>query len=633
MQFTGKDHERPEQGHFGQDGHVPDLSFFEICAPEFSKLKESGNVWASITDLEPKLLAHQRKAFEFIWKNLAGSLQLEEMDDSTSRGGCVVAHTPGAGKTLLLISFLVSYLKVHPRSRPLVLTPKAAIHTWRREFQKWGILLPLHVLHHSNRTSKMMGGLSSKLQTVLKNFHQPSWKTMRIMDCLDKLCKWHEEPSILLMTYSSFLSLTKEDSKLHHQEFITKVLMNNPGLLILDEGHNPRSNKSKLRKSLMKVKTEFRILLSGTVFQNNFEEYFNTLSLARPRFVNDVMTALVPESEKKTWNRTGKHQEALARRIFVERVGQKIESSSKHDRMDGISLLNDLTHGFIDSFEGTKLNILPGIRVYTVFMKPTDVQEEVLAKLSMPLSGNARYLLEIELLITIASIHPWLIKTTRCASTYFTPADVARVEKYKRNFAVGCKAKFVIDLLHKSSFRGERVLIFCHNVAPITFLVKLIEIVFGWRLGQEVLVLQGDQELPVRSDVMDKFNSDREGKRKVLIASTTACAEGISLTGASRLVMLDSEWNHSKTRQAIARAFRPGQERMVFVYLLVASGTWEEDKYNSNRRKAWIAKMVFFGRYFSDPLQNRVTEIDDEVLKELADEDETNTFHMIVKQD
>src|SRR6185312_445561 len=122
------------RSEFCQHDHVLDPSFLEICAPEFSKFKGSGNVWASITDLEPKLHAHQRKAFEFIWKNLAGSLHLEEMDDPTEiRGGCVVAHTPEAGKTLLLISFLVSYLKVHPRSRPLVLTPKAAIHTWRRE--------------------------------------------------------------------------------------------------------------------------------------------------------------------------------------------------------------------------------------------------------------------------------------------------------------------------------------------------------------------------------------------------------------------------------------------------------------------------------------------------------------------
>ena len=50
---------------------------------------------------------------------------------------------------------------------------------------------------------------------------------------------------------------------------------------------------------LMKVKIEFRILLSGTVFQNNIEEYFNTLSLARPRFINEVMTALVQKQKGK----------------------------------------------------------------------------------------------------------------------------------------------------------------------------------------------------------------------------------------------------------------------------------------------------------------------------------------------
>jgi DNA repair and recombination RAD54-like protein len=266
-------------------------------------------------------------------------------------------------------------------------------------------------------------------------------------------------------------------------------------------------------------------------------------------------------------------------------------------------------------------------------MKPTEVQKEILSKIAMATSSRGRYLLEVELLITIGCIHPWLIKNTKCASTYFTPAELAKVDKYKRDFTVGCKAKFVIDLLHKSSYVGERVLIFCHNVSPIKFLVKLIENVFGWRLGEEVLVLQGDQELPVRSDVMDKFNGDARGKRKVLIASTTACAEGISLTGASRLVMLDSEWNHSKTRQAIARAFRPGQERTVYVYLLVVSGTWEEEKYTINRRKAWMAKMVFDGHYFNDPLQNAVTAIDDSVLKELVDEDKTKTFHMVVKQD
>ncbi|XBI98743.1 hypothetical protein VPH35_018947 [Triticum aestivum] len=631
---NGYNKERPGCRNLDHDDLVLDPSLLAILGPEFSELRGSGNLWGLIPDLEPKLLPHQRNAFEFIWKNLAGSLQLEEMYNPTaSTGGCVVAHTPGSGKTLLLISFLVSYLKVHPRSRPLVLTPKSAIHTWMREFEKWGISLPLHVLHQTDKRGKPMGPIDPRLQAILSNFRQPNWKNICLVDRLDKLCKWHEHPSVLLMTYSSFLRLAKENSRMPQRAFMAQVLINNPGLLILDEGHNPRSNKSKLRRVLMKVKTEFRILMSGTVFQNNFEEYFNTLSLARPRFVDDVMTALVPERKKETRGRRAKHREAVARRIFVDRVGQMIESSDNWDRAGGISLLNKLTCGFIDSFEGSKLRSLPGIHVYTIFMKPTEIQEDILSRISMATSCGGRYLLEVELLITIASIHPWLIKTIKSCSTYFTPEELHKVDKYKRDFAVGCKAKFVIDLLHKSSYRGERVLLFCHNVSPISFLVELIENVFGWRLGEEVLVLQGDQELPVRSDVMDKFNTDSQGKRKVLIASTTACAEGISLTGASRLVMLDSEWNHSKTRQAIARAFRPGQERTVYVYLLVASGTWEEDKYSRNRRKAWMAKMVFHGRYFDDPLRNTVTDIDDDLLEELADEDKTKTFHMIVKQD
>ncbi|KQK14501.1 SNF2 domain-containing protein CLASSY 1 [Brachypodium distachyon] len=633
---NGYNKDRPGCSNFFHDDHVLDPSLLATFAPEFSEPRGSGNLWSLIPDLEPKLLPHQKEAFEFIWKNLAGSLQLEEMDNPTasSTGGCVVAHTPGSGKTLLLISFLVSYLKVHPRSRPLILAPKSAIHTWKREFEKWGISLPLHVLHHADSRGRSMGAIDPRMQEILSKFHRSSWKNMRFVDCMDKLCKWHASPSVLLMTYSSFLGLTREGSRMQQRASMVQVLINNPGLLVLDEGHNPRSNKSKLRKMLMKVKTEYRILLSGTVFQNNFEEYFNTLSLARPRFVDDVMAALVMERKKEMRGRRAKHREAVARRIFVERVAQKMESSSSRDRIDGLNLLNKLTCGFIDSFEGAKLSNLPGIHVYTVFMKPGKIQEEILAKVSMSTSCTGRYPLEIELLITVGSIHPWLIKTTNCASTFFTSAELDKVDKYKKDFAAGCKAKFVIDLLHKCSFRGERVLIFCHNVSPINFLVKLIENVFGWRLGEEVLVLQGDQDLPVRSDVMDKFNSDGEGKRKVLIASTTACAEGISLTGASRLVMLDSEWNHSKTRQAIARVFRPGQERTVYVYLLVASGTWEEGKYNRNRRKAWMSKMVFFGRYLDYPLQNAVTAVDDDgVLKELVDEDKTNTFHMIVKQD
>ncbi|RWW15157.1 hypothetical protein BHE74_00010348 [Ensete ventricosum] len=169
-----------------------------------------------------------------------------------------------------------------------------------------------------------------------------------------------------------------------------------------------------------------------------------------------------------------------------------------------------------------------------------------------------------------------------------------------------------------------------HSLTTLAFLEQK-QLIFGWNKGEEVLVLQGDQELPLRAKIMDKFNGDVHGKCKVLLASTTACAEGISLTAASRLVMLDSEWNHSKTRQAIARAFRPGQEKVVYVYLLLASGTWEEGKYKSNARKAWMSKMIFLGRYIEFSSSRQVEHIDDELLRELVEEDEIKMLQLIMR--
>ena len=49
--------------------------------------------------------------------------------ESKKRGGCVISHSPGAGKTFLVTLFLVSYLKLFSGKRPLVLAPKTTLYT------------------------------------------------------------------------------------------------------------------------------------------------------------------------------------------------------------------------------------------------------------------------------------------------------------------------------------------------------------------------------------------------------------------------------------------------------------------------------------------------------------------------
>nr|CAD1828845.1 unnamed protein product [Ananas comosus var. bracteatus] len=461
--------ERVDVGPFQY--HDLEIDAFRKYISSWDILQAEGckDIWSSIPDLKEVLHSHQKRAFEFIWRNVAGSLEPEEMNHlSDNTGGCVISHSPGSGKTLLIISFLSSYLTLYPRSRPLVLSPKTAVHTWRKEFLKWRVPIPLYLIQQDESFRKEV---EDRKTTSFSR--RPNRKMSRIMDSLEKIRRWHEQPSVLLMTYSSFLMLTKEDTKVEYKTFMANVLQNSPGLLILDEGHNPRSTRSKLRKLLMKVKTEFRVLLSGTLFQNNFEEYFNTLSLARPRFIGDVLGALDPRMvslsksrKRKLLSKSIARKEIIARKLFVETVGQKIESSEEQERKKGFDLLNRVTGGFIDVYEGGKSNMLPGLQIYTLFMASTDIQQEILTRLQNLVKTQKRYPLELELLITVCSIHPWLIKTVACVDNFFSQEELDKIEKYKGNFNCGSKAKFVIDLVHKSTLRGERVLVFCHNISP-----------------------------------------------------------------------------------------------------------------------------------------------------------------------
>lgn len=69
-------------------------------------------------------------------------------------------------------------------------------------------------------------------------------------------------------------------------------------------------------------------------------------------------------------------------------------------------------------------------------------------------------------------------------------------------------------------------------------------------------------------------------------------AHGLTLTGASRVVLLDPAWNPAVDAQAADRCFRIGQTRDVVVYRLVTCGTAEERQYGAQVFKAGLAGAV-----------------------------------------
>jgi hypothetical protein len=61
-----------------------------------------------------------------------------------------------------------------------------------------------------------------------------------------------------------------------------------------------------------------------------------------------------------------------------------------------------------------------------------------------------------------------------------------------------------------------------------------------------------------------------------LLLSSKAGGCGLNLIGGNRLVLVDPDWNPATDLQAMARVWRQGQKKKVFIYRMFSTGTIEE---------------------------------------------------------
>jgi SNF2 family DNA or RNA helicase len=77
-----------------------------------------------------------------------------------------------------------------------------------------------------------------------------------------------------------------------------------------------------------------------------------------------------------------------------------------------------------------------------------------------------------------------------------------------------------------------------------------------------------------RKEKVDRFQKDPDCP--VFLISLKAGGHGLNLTAADYVYILDPWWNPAVEAQAVDRAHRLGQDKPVFVYRLIATGTVEE---------------------------------------------------------
>ncbi|CAM5998800.1 unnamed protein product [Sphagnum balticum] len=520
--------------------------------PDGEELQESLLTMSGLEvhpSLEDRMHPHQLEGFKFLSRNL-----VEE-----DGGGCMLAFAPGTGKSFLVISFIQSFLVQMPDAKPLIVAPKGMLLPWVREFKKW------------------------EVQEIT------TFNLYEAQSCVDSqlsmLQKWQrQERSVLLVGYSQFVNMTGE---------VGRLLTEGPGLLILDEGHLARTKDTKILKSLMQVRTKRRVLLSGTPFNNNFDEFYNTLELVRPGFMQRASALLSPVANalEPFWSETvaagsipspTKKSGNVGRQAFKDVIVERIESGTPAGILTALKQLRILIAPFVAWHKGQILETLLGISDFTIMLHLTPAQKHSLA-----LAEKHDIRDNLQKGPAAIYVHPILEQVGEKKRSQ----DDLRLQE-NVNVKDGAKLRWVTDLMRLCDAAGEKLLIFSEYLYSLALIENVIAHRMGWGKGLQILRIDGKTQLLEREKIVKSFNEGQDAR--VLCASIKACGEGISLVGASRVVLLEVPWNPAVARQAISRAFRIGQKKKVVVYRLIAADTQEEkNMHESSTRKEWLSRLLF----------------------------------------
>ncbi|KAM4099051.1 hypothetical protein ACJW30_07G125500 [Castanea mollissima] len=501
---------------------------------------------------------HQVEGFNFLCSNLL----------SNNPGGCILAHAPGSGKTFLVISFIQSFLARYLHARPLVILPKGILATWKKEFQIWQVEdIPLLDFYGSKAESRSQQ--------------------------LDVLRQWVAQKSILFLGYKQFSAIVCDRGTSKVATDCQDILLKVPSILILDEGHTPRNENTDMVQSLSRIQTPLKVILSGTLYQNHVKEVFNILNLVRPKFLRlqasqDIVRRIMSRVQVSSVRKNLKPGMDLAFFDLVEHTLQQKDENSKR-KATVIQDLREMTRQVLHYYKGDFLDELPGLVDFNVMLNLSAIQKIEVEKLRR-LDYFRRNSLG-----SLVYMHPQL---KYFSEKYPSTGDKSLVDDEKidemlenMNVREGVKVKFFLNMLGLCESAGEKLLAFSQYILPLKLLERLSMKVKGWRPQKEIFMITGDSNSEYREWSMERFNSSDDAK--VFFGSIRACGEGISLVGASHILILDVHLNPSVSRQAIGRAFRPGQKRKVYTYRLIAADSPEEEDHNTCFRKESISKMWF----------------------------------------
>ena len=512
----------------------------------------------------------------------------------------------GRDRERKFISQMLDFKKVEPFELPVAI--KAELRSYQQEGVNWLAFLNRYHLHGILCDDMGLGKTLQTLCIVASDHHvraqeyaetksHDSRRLPSLIVCPPTLSgHWQQE----IQQFAPFLSClayvgpSSDRVRLRDQLGTTDIVItsydicrNDIDLLtpfnwnycVLDEGHLIKNPRAKTSMAVKRLASNHRLILSGTPIQNNVLELWSLFDFLMPGFLGTEKVFLdrfaKPIAASRFSKSSSKEQEAgaLAIEALHKQVLPFLLRRLKEEVLDDLPPkilqnyycdLSDLQKKLFDDFAKKERK--------TLAEKAGSESKEAKQHIFQALQ-YMRKLCNSPALVVKEDHKQYAAIQAQLARQNSSLKDVVHAPKLTalRDLLVDCGIG--TDPAENNNFVSpHRALIFCQMKEMLDIVAN--DVLKALLPSVQYLRLDGSVEANKRQNIVNQFNTDPS--YDCLLLTTSVGGLGLNLTGADTVIFVEHDWNPQKDLQAMDRAHRIGQKKVVNVYRLVTRGTLEE---------------------------------------------------------
>lgn len=316
--------------------------------------------------------------------------------------------------------------------------------------------------------------------------------------------------------------------------------------IILDESQMIKNPGSALYRTMTRLKSKYKLVLTGTPVENSLTDLWSQLNFVNPGLLGDLP-------------------------FFRREFARPIEETG--DDLQEVKLRKIIRPFILRRTKKMVAGDLPPLTEQTVFCDMTEEQSKLYEEEKSSVRNSILKSIETTGIEKSAIVVLQGLMKLRQISNH----PVMAYEEYQSGSG---KFETVMQDMESVISEGHKILVFSSFVKHLSLYAEELS---GKRLKFSMLTGASTN----REKIVNSFQDD-PGNRIFLI-SLKAGGVGLNLTAADYVFILDPWWNPASEMQAMNRAHRIGQDKNVFMYKYITTNSIEEKITRLQEKKSKLA--------------------------------------------